>query len=370
MIDAGPHRLDYFSRVRRIILIALVMACAETTAPLPPPEELLAVVNTADATLSLISISNPATPQTRVLLPGPVGEDARPTAGRVHVIVAADGGQSLAVVNLRDRVLERVIELGQGAGARGAALIGDSVAWVALSSRDAVIRVELASGDTTSIAVGRFPKDVVVARGRLFVINANLDPCPAPEFFCPAGESWVTVLDPVTRARAGGLDSIPLPGPGNASYAAVGADGRIYVLSVGGGETPAGRLSIVDPVARQEVGSFGGFGERPGPIATDRGERVIVSSPVEGLMEFNTRSRAVVRGEGDGIPLAEAVGVATDSRNGIYGVEAGSCAAGVPGRVRVFRPDFTEVRSIPVGVCPGAATTALIPPDVDAPTAR
>jgi hypothetical protein len=117
-------------------------------------------------------------------------------------------------------------------------------------------------------------------------------------------------------------------------------------------------------VLRAEVGNFGGFGAAPGPLAADAGERIMIASRTEGLMEFNTRTRTVVRGAGNGLPLSEATGVAIDSRNQIYGIEAGVCG-GPPamGRARVFRQDLTESRPIPLGPCAGVATTTLIPPE-------
>lgn len=344
---------------------ALGFACVETTAPLAPPEELLLVVNTGDATLSVVPLIDP-TIQVRVGLGSAVPGDARPAAGRLFAVVAAGGGDSLAVVDLRQRRLEAMIFLGAGAGALGAVVIGDTAAIVALSTMDSVARVNFFTGEITRARVGHFPKDLALARGKLFVVNANVDPCPPPDNQCPVGESWVTVLDPVRLTPVGGRDSIPLPGPGNASYAAVGTDGRIYVLSAGGPDAPAGRLSIVDPVTQAEVGSFGGFGDHPGPIAADRGERILVSSPTEGLMEFNTRTRSVVRGAGNAIPVLFNRGVAADSRNSIYGIEAGPCTGGASGRVRIFRPDFTEASTAPLGPCARAATIALIPPQVDA----
>ena len=49
--------------------------------------------------------------------------------------------------------------------------------------------------------------------------------------------------------------------------ATVGADGLLYVLSWGDSTSGEGRLSIVNPVTREEVGSFGGFGLFPTGIA-------------------------------------------------------------------------------------------------------
>lgn len=318
------------------------------------------VVNTGEASLSIISLSRET--QVKVPLGSAVPADGRPSAGQVHAVTPAGGGDSLAVIDLGRKTLVGMISLGAGAGARGTVVQGDSVAFVALQQGRAVARVRLASGEVTRTETGAAPKAVVLARARLFLIHANVSPCPVGQAECPAGDSWILVLDPNTLTRIGGRDSIPIPGPGNASYASVAADGRIYVLSRGGPESPAGRLTIIDPVSRTEVGSFGGLGEFPGPIAADRGERVMISSPTEGLMEFNTRTRTVVRGAGGGIPVQTSQGVTTDSRNQIYGIEPGSCTPGSLGRARVFRPDLTEIRSVVLGVCPRAATTTLIPP--------
>jgi len=99
----------------------------------------------------------------------------------------------------------------------------------------------------------------------------------------------------------------------------------------------------------------------PGAIAADLGERVMVASRTEGLMEFNTRTRTVVRGAGSGLPLTGNTGVAIDSHGQIYGIEAGACTATPNGRARVFRSDLTEAQPIPLGLCAGGATTTLIP---------
>ena len=61
-----------------------------------------------------------------------------------------------------------------------------------------------------------------------------------------------------------------------------------------------GRLSIVDPVDRRELASFGGLGFGPGDLTADNGERLLISSRTEGLMEFDTAERTVIRGEGNG----------------------------------------------------------------------
>ena len=355
----------YPTRVRltlRFSALFLAAACAETSAPLPPPQELLLVVNTGHATLSLVSLTDGGA--SLVPLGSEVPAGARVAAGRRYAVVPMGRGDSIAIVELAHRSVERKVAVGSGAGALGVVVVSDSVAYVTLTRLDRILRVNLGTGDTLGIPVGHFPKDIALVRGKLFVVNANLTDCPPPDLLCPAGESWVNVVDPVSNARAGGRDSIPIPGPGNASFVTVAGDGRLYIMSAGVPADPQGRLSIVDPVSRLELGNFGGFGDGPGQIAADRGERIFVSSRTEGLMEFNTRTRTVVRGAGNGIPVQNNAGVAVDSRSQIYAIDAGLCSGFANGRARVFRPDLTEVRTISLGLCSGAAAMALIPAEV------
>ena len=79
-------------------------------------------------------------------------------------------------------------------------------------------------------------------------------------------------------------------------------------------------------------------------------------------MEFNTRTRRLVRGAGAGIPLQTGVDAAVGNDGLVYAVESGSCAPGVNGRIRIFRPDLTEARIIPAGVCSVDATIVRLLP--------
>jgi DNA-binding beta-propeller fold protein YncE len=284
------------------------------------------VANAGTQTLSYVSLRENG-PRFLIQLGYDVREDARPFAGRKFAAVSVANGDTVVIVDLLRRVVAHSISVGEGAGALGGVVLNDSVAYVALSNRNLLLKVNLETGDTLGIPVGNDPADVVVARGKLFVVNANLTDCPPPDLRCPAGESWLTVIDPISNAPSV-PDSIALPGPGHASYAAVGADGRVYVMQVGGPESPEGRLSIVDPLNRNEVGNFGGFGVSPGAIAADLGERVMVASRTEGLMEFNTRTRTVVAGQGQGFRSREI----PVSRSTPTGRSTGSKRAPAPSR--------------------------------------
>ena len=245
------------------------------------------------------------------------------------------------------------IPLAPGSGVTGAALISDSIAYVSNASLNTVTRVDLATEDTASTPVGTTPQQMIFTRGRLLVLNANLDSLGKP-----AGESWISVIDPFNGRGLAVVDSIPLVGPGNARFSTVAGDGLVYVVQNGDPSVDEGRVSVVDPVERRELASFGGFGFGPGDLTADGGDRLLVSSRTEGLMEFDTAERAVVRGEGNGIVIPGNSGVAVDSKGRIYALESGCSGSGV---VHVLRPDFTEIRAVTVGPCASQAVLARVP---------
>src|SRR5262249_1233472 len=171
----------------------------------------------------------------------------------------------------------------------------ESMAYVVNAGTNSVTRVDFTTGDTATVAVGVYPRGAALARGRLFVINANVEPCATG--LCSLGQGWVTVIAPISNQHASGRDSIPLPPAGDACSITVGGDSFLYILSAGDSATETlGRLTIVDPVSRAEVGSFGGFGLLPGAVASDGADRIFVTSVDDDLMEFNARNRRVVPG--------------------------------------------------------------------------
>lgn len=326
--------------------VLLAAGCASTTPSPPTPEEHLVVLNAGDATVTILPLSSPNSPVTVNL--GPIGGTPFALAARgSHGLVTSGAGSTVALVDLGAPQSVLVFGLAAGAGAAGAAFVNDSIAYIANPFSNRVTRLNIRQGDTLSIAVGQTPTAIAVTRGRVFIANANLDPACSALAPCVLGPSWLTVIDPDREIV---VDSIALPGPGNASSITVGGDGLLYVISAGPGGEESGRLSIVDPVLRQEVGSFSGFGPLPGHVSSDGRERLFVTSLEQGLMEFNTRTRRLVRGAGSGIPLLSGVDAAVGSDGLVYAVEAGNCASS-PGRIRIFRPDLTEVRIIAVGLC-------------------
>src|SRR5688572_26396094 len=195
----------------------LLLGCADTNAPPPEPLELLLVVNRQSNTLTIVSVDQPDSP-TSVSLGGSGATPTSVAAREAVAVVPLGEADGLAVVNLVARTLMHVIPLTEGSGASGAAMVSDSVAYVASPRLNTITQVNVFTRETAEVPVGVSPQGFAVARGRLFVLNGNLD-----ETGEPAGPSWLTVINPGTNAPAAGIDSIPLTGPGNATFATVGS---------------------------------------------------------------------------------------------------------------------------------------------------
>jgi hypothetical protein len=334
------------------VALAGSISCAETSAPLPPPEEVVVVLNSTAATLSLVPVAAPSQVTTI-----PLGaSDAQPVSVATRgatAVVALRGRDAIAVVDLRSAMLVNTISLAPGSGVAGAVLTSDSIVFVSNANLNTVTRVDLATGDTVSTPVGRTPQHITVTRGRLLVMNSNLDSLGKP-----AGESSISVLDPAAVPGSSPIGLIELVGPGNARFSTVATDGLVYVIQEGDPSLDEGRLSIVDPVDRRELASFGGFGFGPGDLTADGADLVLISSRSEGLMEFDAAQRSVVRGEGNGVVIPANSGVAVDSRGRIYALEAGCSGQGV---LHVLRADFSEIRTVTVGQCATQALLARVP---------
>lgn len=344
--------------IRSLVVAAAVLAalgCADTNAPLPDPEEVLLVVNSTANTLSIVPVDAPAAAVAVALggtTPTPVGVSAR--KGVAVVPLGLDN--AVAVVDLRAASVMRTVPLPANSGATGSAIVDDSIAYVGNPNLNTVSRVNYLTGATSEVPVGQYPQGLIFTRGKIFVLNGNL------VNFTPAGASWITVVDPVTNARAAGGDSIPLTGQGNAGFADVGSDGLLYVMNTGDYFSGEGRLSVVDPLARAELASHAGFGTGPGNLASDGSSRILVSSFSEGVMEFDLDSNKVVRGAGQGIPVPSNSAVTADSKGRVYALESGPCSGGQPGTAHVFDTTLKEIRTITLGECPSGATVVQIPP--------
>jgi len=340
--------------------VGLALGCADTNAPLPDPTEVLLVVNSTANTLSIVPVENTGQVVSVPLggtTPSPVGVSAR----KAIAIVPLGLDNAVAVVDLRTASVLRTVPLPEHSGATGSTILDDSIAYVGNPNLGSVSRINYLTGATSEVPTGVYPQGLIFTRGKVFVIDGNLD--KTDPNLPPAGPSWITVVDPKTNARAAGADSIPLTGPGNAGFATVASDGLLYVMNTGSYFSGEGRLSVVDPLAGTELASHAGLGTGPGNLAFDGGSHLFISSFSEGVMEFDLDSNKVVRGAGHGIPVPGNSAVAADSKGRLYAIESGPCSGGQPGKAHVFDATLTEVRTITLGECPSGATVVQIPPE-------
>lgn len=343
---------------RRLALpaFALLLSACAATEPFPPaPIEVLVVVNGTAKSLTVVPTGAASTPMTIPLgSASPVPGGIAAANGIALVPLGADDG--VAVVDLVTHTVLHTWPLAANSGATGAAIVDDSIGFVAEPGLDRVVRLNYLTGDTLSVGVGARPLRVVFTRGKVFVINSNADTAGVP-----LGAGWISVVDPTTGALATGIDSIPLPLPGNARTATVGADGLLYVMSAGDSGSGVGRLAIVNPVTREEVGDFPGFGNLPGDVTTD-GEVLFVSSWAEGVMSFDTRLREVIRGAGEGAPVATNASIVAGGHGLLYAISAGPCTGGTGGVAHILRAsDLAPKGTIPLGECARGAIITTVP---------
>jgi hypothetical protein len=343
--------------MKRLLLgVIFAAGCSDALEQTSSAGQVLAVVNSADNTVSFVSATNFSVRTVDLETPGGAATTA---AGRGSTVIVPLGpADSVAVINntglctgtcVRPVV---VLPLAQGSGATGVAIQDDSIAWVANPQLNTVTRINYLTGDTTSTPVGVYPQAVTIVRGRVFVANGNLVGS------VPAGPSWLTSFPCCGGSST--LDSIPLTGAA-ARFLVVGDDSLLYVVAAGHAGGGDGKLSVVDPVARAELAVINGLGESPGAAALHPSGRLLVAAGDE-ILEVNTLTRSVTRGPGQGVPGgADVSALAVDLRGRVYAASAGDCVA--PGIVRVLSPPpgYREIRAIAVGPCPSAVALATTP---------
>ncbi len=346
---------------RRYAVLAVcvvVSACSDALEQTSSAGQVIAAVNAVDHTVSFVSATDQSVRTVDLRTPA---SGATTADGRGSTVLVPLGTDSVAVIRntgLCSGTCVRpvvVFPLARGGGATGVAIQDDSIAWIANPALNTVTRLNYQTGGTRSIAVGVYPDAVVIARGRVFVVNANL------ASGAPAGPSWLTSFD-CCGSGAITPDSIPLTGA-RARAIVTGGDSLLYVIAAGHAGAGDGKLSIVDPVLRTELAVLNGFGESPGNAAFHPSGRLLVSSLTAGILEVNTLTRTLSRGPANGVkPGGHGVSdVALDLRGHVYALDPGSCTAAGVVHVLAAPPDYGEIRPVAVGVCPQSAAVATTP---------
>jgi hypothetical protein len=344
-----------------ILGLMALAACSDALEQTSTAGQVIAVINSADNTVSFVGATHFSVKTVDMQTPGGAATSAAghgntvlvPLGPRDAVAVITNAGVCRAGVCVQPVT---VIPLAPGSGATGVEIFDDSIAWVANPNLNTVTRVNYLLGDTVSFPVGPSPRAVVIADSSLFVVNANMVGSQ------PAGPSSITVRPAqVGVFPSSALGTIALSCL-SARYATLGQDRLIYVTCAGHPGAGDGKLSIVDPAARTELAVINGLGESPGSAAFHPSGRLLIASDTSGILEVNTLTRSITRGPGQGVKLdgAGVSALAVDERGRVYALVPGNCMA--PGVLHVLAapPGYNELRQLVVGVCPSAAATVRV----------
>ncbi len=343
------------SVVRALALLALFLFACDDGGPSGPPiperVEVAVVVNSQDRTITVFPTDDPA-PTTTIGL-GPDGSPVTVAAQGSMVAVPLGVVPAVAIVDLDAQAVVRTVALSEGSGATGVAFVNDSIALVANPNLDTVTPVNVRRGTLgTDIPTGGFPQAIVTAGDIAFVLNAELGPD-----FQPVRSGTLTVVDGQSLAVVG---TIELTGF-NPGGAAVGPEGRLYVVNSGSFGQGNGSLSVVSTTALTELEHHPGFGDFPSGIAVGGpAGNVFVSSFAYGIAVWDPVPREFVRPPDDsirpgGIPSSSGIGF--DETGRLFALEP-DCQN--PASAFRLDPVGEVEREIPVGTCPiGIAFTRV-----------
>lgn len=329
----------------------LLAACfGDGTEPLPlETAEVGVVLSSTEVSLTIFEVENPT--QTRIVGLGPEGSPVTMAVRGNIAAVPLGIVPAVAVVDLREGMLDLTIGLPQGSGATGAAFLNDSIVLVANPDLNSVTPINVFAGTSGSeITVGRYPQAVVVEGGRAFVLNAEL------EFFSPDGPATVSVIDIESLTVT---STIILSGE-NAAAGGVGADGRLYIVHSGSFGSSNGSLSVVDLTSLTEVGHHPGFGDFPGSLVLGPSARAFVGAFSYGVAVWDTSLDAFILGPAEalapgGIPSTSGLGF--DEAGRLYTLTPDCQNPSTANRHDgAFEIDVT----IPVGICPLAIAFTTI----------
>jgi hypothetical protein len=333
---------DRFRIASLVFLLSGLAACEDGTGPGDPGDRIGVVVNSIDVSLTLFPEDGQADPITVGLAPdgSPVGV----SLGGGRAAVPLGSVPAVVLVDLAWGEVERTVALPPGSGASGSAFLGDTLVLVANPNLNTLTPVDVRTGVAgAQIAVGDFPQRILVVGDRVLVLEANLGPD-----FNPAGPGTVTVLSARTLALLG---VVTLTGE-NPGGAAVGSDGRVYVVASGRFGASNGSVSVVDPVGLRELSHHTGFGDFPFSAAVGPDGRLYVGSFAYGIAVWSPATATFVRSPANAIRpegVGSVSGLAFDGEGRLHSLRP-DCSA--PSAVLRLDEAFQIERTVPTGSCP------------------
>jgi hypothetical protein len=285
------------SRKMFLLALALAVGCSDSsgssdrfldgTADNP---EIGLVINSVGKALTMFQLGNPSEqrqiPFGASGLITPVGLSVRGTRALVPLGQTA----STALVDLESEQIERFFTYPSG-NTTGSAWLDDNTFLVANTvggyvGKGTVDQVSNEITDTVDVAPA--PTAIVMAGNRAFIVSSNYD-----ENYVSLGNGIVTAIDPVTMTV---IDDVETGDP-NSTAAAIGPDGKLYVVNTGD-YTDDASVTIIDPATLTVETTVGGFLAGSGSIRIEDDGLAYVSSAFGdvGTVIWNTANRTFVRG--------------------------------------------------------------------------
>jgi hypothetical protein len=344
------HRLvRHLAGLAALAALSLSSACERN--PALPDGDLRAavVVNSVDATLSIVPLEEGGTARTVGL--AQAASSPVDLAVRGNVAVVPLGIYPFAaVVDLATGVVTYRVPLPANSGATGVAFVNDSIALVANPGRNSVSPVNVRRGQAgAEIGVGVYPQAIVAGNGATFVINSNL------VSFAPAGPGSVTVLNPAL----GVVKTIQLSGVNPAAGAVVGD--RLYVLHSGNFGQSNGSLSVVNLQTLTEESHHTGFGAFPSSLEASGNGVLYVGGFGYGITAWNTATRQFVIPPSSALKpngVADVGDLVVDESGQLFFTAPGSCTQ--PGRLYLVGSSGALAGEAQTGVCPVGVELANI----------
>lgn len=313
--------------------------------------EIALVVNSTGKSLTMFQVGDPTQKRQVALgassLVTPVGF----SIGGLNALVPLGNAAAISLVDLQAASVKRTFLFRQG-NAQGSVFVNDTTAIVANSIGNYVGRITLRQVSDTvrdTVGVAPTPVAIVVSGGRILVVSGNLD-----ANYAPLGNTIVTALDATTLARIGTVQA----GGTNAQEAALGPDGRLYVVNTGDYFRPA-TLGIVNPATMTLEATIPDVGVGAGAIRIDANGLAYISGYATGTVVFDTRARTMVRGPANPVCARTSGGCrgafdATASKTGaLYQAFFGS--TGLPPYIFVYSPvSYVLKDSVSAGIGPTA----------------
>lgn len=308
-----------------------------------PNREYGVVLNSVSASLTVFPLAAPDSTRAIALDPS---STATSVAVRGDIALVPLGLVSaVAVVDLRDGVVERTIPLPSGSGATGVAIVSDSLALVANPGLNLVTPVRYRAGTTAgAIPVGPYPTALLAAGGEVFVVEANL------EGFVPAGPSSISVIDVSSLAVT---RTFQLSGENAADAAHNGS--TLFVLNAGVFDSASATLSEAATPLAAQTAHHTGFGLFANEIEVLANGQLAIASPVYGIAVFDAGSASFVATPDAALlpgGASNVLGIGTDLSDRLWLVDAGDCAS--PGTAMLLTSAFAVAQEVEVGVCPDA----------------